>query len=241
MPLRLGFDVDGVLADFRSAFLATAREKLDATPAPMSEPEQAQEEITSREMARVWREIVRTHNWWIHLPPFEPEQIKRLYTLSRHHKWEVFFLTRRPETAGERVQLQTQFWLETQGFYLPSVLTVPGSRGEIASAARLDILVDDLLVNCVEVISASPPKALLLVRSASAQPGARERAEGQGIGVVQTLEEALDVIERLDRMLQGQTWRLSKLTDWFRRVRYRETLPWNPRKTHPLPPFEEKT
>jgi hypothetical protein len=240
MPLRLGFDVDGVLADFRSAFLSTAREKLDVTPAPVSDPELAQQEITSREMARVWREIARTQNWWVRVPPFEPDQIKRLSTLSRHRRWEVFFLTWRPETAGERVQLQTQFWLETHGFYLPSVMTVPGSRGGIAGAARLDIFVDDLLVNCVEVISASAAKVMLMMRTADAQPAVRARAEAQGIGVVRTLEEALDVIEHLDRRLQGQTGRLSKLTEWFRPVRSGATLPRNPRDINPLPPLDEK-
>ena len=63
------------------------------------------------------------------------------------------------------MQFQTQWWIERFGFYLPSVLTVPGSRGDVANALRLDLLVDDQLINCVEVVSASPTKAILMQRS----------------------------------------------------------------------------
>ena len=63
------------------------------------------------------------------------------------------------------MQFQTQWWIERFGFYLPAVLTVPGSRGEIANGLRLDLLVDDQLINCVEVVSASPAKAVLMLRS----------------------------------------------------------------------------
>ena len=78
--------------------------------------------------------------------------------MTRAAGWEVFFLTKRPRSAGDSVQFQTQWWIERFGFYLPSVLTVPGSRGDVANALRLDLLVDDQLINCVEVVSASPTK-----------------------------------------------------------------------------------
>ena len=81
------------------------------------------------------------------------------------------------------MQFQTQWWIERFGFYLPAVLTVPGSRGEIANGLRLDLLVDDQLINCVEVVSASPAKAVLMLRSPNR--GARDHAINRGIGVVQ--------------------------------------------------------
>jgi hypothetical protein len=48
------------------------------------------------------------------------------------------------------VQFQTQWWLEQNGFFLPSALTVLGSRGEVANALRLDIVVDDEQMNCAK-------------------------------------------------------------------------------------------
>src|SRR6185295_6794158 len=118
--------------------------------------------LSSREIKRIWEHVKRTPNWWVRLKPYEPAQIVRLYALARRLKWEVVFMTRRPATAGDPVQFQTQWWLEEQGFFYPAVMTVPGSRGELANALRLDVIVDDQLHNCVDVISASTAKALLL-------------------------------------------------------------------------------
>ena len=47
-------------------------------------------------------------------------------------------MTKRPPSAGDSVQFQTQWWIERFGFYLPAVLTVPGSRGDVANGLRLD-------------------------------------------------------------------------------------------------------
>ena len=67
------------------------------------------------------------------------------------HRWEVFFITQRPFTDGETVQRQTQRWLVAQGFDLPSVLVLRGSRGAAAAALGLDYHVDDRPQNCVDV------------------------------------------------------------------------------------------
>ena len=74
------------------------------------------------------------------------------------------FLTKRPASAGDPVQFQTQWWLEQHGYYLPAVLTVPGSRGELANALRLDLVVDDQIVNCAEIIGAGPTRTMLMLR-----------------------------------------------------------------------------
>ena len=111
-------------------------------------------------MKRVWDHISRTSQWWLELEAYEPEQIQRLYRTSRERRWEVYFMTTRPSSAGETTQFQTQWWLECNGFPLPSVLTVPGSRGDAANALKLDIAVDDRLTNCVDIIAASRAKAV---------------------------------------------------------------------------------
>jgi hypothetical protein len=142
----------------------------------------------------------------------------------------VFFMTSRPPSAGDSVQLQTQVWLERYGFYLPSVLTTPsGARGELARALRLDLALDDRLVNCLEIISASNAKALMILR-AQADPRAGETAEARGIGVVPTLRQALDAVERLDELLSTRRGRLVRLTDWFQvNKKDQKTLPHDPR------------
>src|SRR6516225_8647703 len=162
MGLRIGIDVDGVIADFRSAFHATAVRCLRHDVVDSDDLESAGP-LSAEDVRRVWENIARMRNWWMEVPPHEPDQIARLYSLTRAGGWEVFFMTKRPPSAGDSVQFQTQWWIERFGFYLPTVLTVPGSRGDIANGLRLDMIVDDQLINCIEVISASTTKALLML------------------------------------------------------------------------------
>ena len=237
MTLRIGIDIDGVLADFRTAFHAAAlrclkhdvddRQDLES-PTPLS----------AADVRRVWEYIATAPNWWMDVPAYEPDQIARLYSLMRASGWEVFFMTKRPPSAGDSVQFQTQWWIERFGFYLPAVLTVPGSRGDIANGLRLDLVLDDQLINCVEVIAAAPTKAVLVHRTGDA--ALKQQATNRGIGVVSTLAEALTVIERLHDVLPQKRGRLMRLADWFSPAEEMQTLPGNPRAIRPVPPYDPR-
>lgn len=232
---RVGIDVDGVLADFRTAF----HETTSATLGRRAEPQDpaSTQALAQGDLKRVWEAVARTPNWWMRLKPYEPAQIARLYALARASGWEVFFLTNRPASAGESVQFQTQWWIEQQGFYLPSVLTIPGSRGEVANGLRLNLVIDDLLLNCIEVVGASTAKALLLLRQD--EKAIEKHALERGIGVVPTLEAAIEIVERLHGLLPGRSGRLMRLAEWFSPRAPAEPLPINPRETRPLPPLQD--
>ena len=213
MSLRVAFDIDGVLADFRTAFRQAATDagisgRAADSDSPSSDP------LSSRDIKAIWDHVKRTPNWWTGLQPYEPGQLVRLYELARRWKWEVVFMTRRPSTEGDPVQFQTQWWIEQQGFYYPAVVTVPGSRGELANALRLDVVVDDQLLNCVDVVGGSTAKALLLLRDAQDKT-AQDHAVSRGIGVVSSLEEAIDVLEHLHESVGERRGRLQRLADWF--------------------------
>lgn len=147
-------------------------------------------------------------------------------------------MTKRPPSAGDTVQFQTQWWIERFGFYLPAVMTVPGSRGDIANGLRLDMIIDDQLINCVDVVSAAPTKALLMLRAPD--PAAREQASNRGVGVVGSLSEAITVLERLHDVLPQKRGRLMRLTEWFSPAAEMQTLPANPRAVRPIPPYDPK-
>jgi hypothetical protein len=222
--LRLGIDLDGVVADFRTAFRALAERELGLAPRDV------EAELTRSDVERLWRVVASSSNWWLDVPAYEPDQVSRLYERTRRGRWEIFFLTSRPASGGDCVQLQTQVWLERLGFFLPSVLTTPaGARGEIARSLRLDLAVDDRLVNCMEIISASNAKAVLVARG-DTEARLRTGAEARGIGVVTSMSEALDAIERLEELLATRRGRLVRLSDWFQpATRTGPALPHDPR------------
>ena len=188
IPLRIGFDMDGTLADLASAY-ADVEDRLFGQDQAQHEPpipearEAEQHDAAasattsdkrrtskrsshrggSRHRERVWRAIEDTPNFWTTLKPLEPGAVKRLYQLTSEHNWEVFFITQRPATAGATVQRQTQEWLIQQGFSMPSVIPLSGGRGKCAAALQLDYLVDDTPQNCLDVLSDSSTRAILLV------------------------------------------------------------------------------
>src|SRR4029453_2264985 len=111
----------------------------------------------------VWKAIESTENFWAHLKPLDPDAVRRIHALMLQHRWEVFFITQRPETSGDTVQRQTQRWLVKQGFDLPSVLVLGGSRGAAAGALRLNYHVDDSAQNCIDVSSDSRARPIMVV------------------------------------------------------------------------------
>ena len=232
MSLRIGVDVDGVLANFRAAFHNAAQECLRRVIKEPEDPKSSQA-LLENDVQRVWEWVAKRTNWWMELEPYEPDQIARLYSETRAKGWEVVFMTNRPPSAGESVQFQTQWWIERHGFYLPAVMTVPGSRGEIANSLRLDLVIDDLPINCVEVVSASSCKALLLLRTHDKV--VKDHATGRGIGVVHNLAEAIEVLQRLHELLPQRRGKLLRLRDWFQSPSTAERLPHNPRVDRPLP------
>jgi len=238
--LRLGFDLDGVVADFRTAFLDVAatvvgREAIQKPGSPMPELDA----VSAEEAKRVWKMITATPNWWMGLAPYEPAQIARLYQLARRFRWEVSFLTTRIPTAGDSVQFQSQAWLEAYGYYMPAVVTVPGSRGEIANGLRLDVIVDDQFLNCLEVVGASQTKAILILQHKS-DPALEQQATERGIGVVRRLEQAIDVLVQLQDLLPQKRGATMRLAEWFGVKREPEShvLPMNPRASRPIPPLK---
>jgi hypothetical protein len=163
---------------------------------PDSVPPLLQLNMTPRQQRRLWRHVESIDNFWESLRELEPGAIQRLAGIATDRRWEVIFLTKRPETVGATSQVQTQRWLESRGFTLPSVYVVQGSRGRIAAALGLDIVVDDRPENCLDVVVDSKARAILVWREDEKYlPAATKRL---GIGVVKTVGECLDILTQVD-------------------------------------------
>jgi hypothetical protein len=221
--MRVAFDLDGVLADLHAEFARTALRlfpELDAKavrspdvgsspPEDLADDEQGGSQaqtpdptagtlpLSRRQNDAVWRELASTENFWEGLGEIESGAIARLWTLSEERRWEILFITSRPLSAGRTVQRQSQRWLERLGFPLPSLYVVQGSRGKIADALALDVVVDDRPENCLDVVLESKAGAVLVWRGTRASvPSSATRL---GIAVVNTVNAAIDAIDEAER------------------------------------------
>src|SRR5262249_45562050 len=124
----------------------------------------AARDLSSRELDQLWQHVRGIENFWLTLDEIEPGAVARLGALASMHGWELIFLTQRPATAGDTAQRQTQRWLEGHGVELPSVFVMNGSRGKVAAALNLDVVIDDRPENCLDVVSDSDARSILVWR-----------------------------------------------------------------------------
>jgi hypothetical protein len=168
----------------------------DQKPAVDEVPVSAGLHMTARQTRRLWQHVKSVDGFWEGLKEIEEGGVARLAKIATDRRWEVIFLTKRPDTAGATAQVQSQRWLAANGFTLPSVYVVQGSRGLIAASLRLDIVVDDRPENCLDVVVDSKARAILVWRDDEKNlPIAARRL---GIGVVKSVAECLDVLTHVD-------------------------------------------
>jgi hypothetical protein len=239
VSLRIGFDMDGVVADFAAAYYhyesrlfgpvvkatragdpeTESSDNREVTGDPVHTSEGTRKISHPSELRRrrdvVWQAIEDTPDFWTTLEPMEPGAVAQIHALMLRHRWEVFFITQRPATRGDTVQRQTQRWLVEHGFDLPSVLVIPGSRGSAAGALRLDYHVDDSPRNCIDVKSQSGARPQLIVDAGDEMTiaGARKLGIGTASGIV----ECLDILEQatLARTQPTVFQRLAKMVGWM--------------------------
>jgi hypothetical protein len=229
--MRLGFDLDGTVADMQAALSREACQLFPVVnPAnlptssvpddpgralgtdPMLQPIDdgaPPQALSARQQRELWAAVRARVNFWETLDEIEPGALARLFRLVRERRWEIIFLTSRPETEGDSAQAQSHRWLAAHGFPSPSVFVVHGSRGKIASALNLDVLVDDRPENCLDVAIDSSARAILVWRGDEEKVPSSARQ--LGIGAVGSVNECLDILERLDETGRDEPGMLDRL------------------------------
>jgi hypothetical protein len=229
LPLRIAFDVDGVFADMESELVrraeglfgsrvtvssqATSSPLGSSTPADDALPENARTfqshrpltrlRLSARQQRRLWRYVASVPRFWESLDEIEPGAVAMLASIAALHRWEVIFLTQRSDSAGPPVQRQTQQWLESRGFRLPSVIVVRGSsRGKIAAALGVDYVVDDRPENCLDVVVDSKARPILIWREDGRLGTAARRLE---IRVVRSTKASLSILAEIEDPAHWQT------------------------------------
>lgn len=213
--MRLAFDLDGTVADMQGALAREARRlfpDVDPKTLPKSAPDEGDSGpepktsddsrvsigyLSSWQQRTLWKAICDQQNWWESLDEIERGSLARLYRLVTDRKWELLFVTSRPETRGDTAQAQSYRWLAAQGFKTPSIFVVHGSRGRLASALALDVLVDDRPENCLDVALESAARPILVWRGD--EDKIPSSARQLGIGSVTSIRQCLEILESLDR------------------------------------------
>ncbi len=158
--MKIGIDVDGVLANFNHGAVALYREitgKDLFQPGDDSDPPvwnfAAHRGYTKEETSAVWEIIKSSPNFCQSLPRYEEncEALAKFYL--RFPQDDVYFITSR---VGVTAKEQTEEWFMAQGFF-PTVLIVgTGEKGNVAKALKLDAYIDDYYENCIDVTQQSP-------------------------------------------------------------------------------------
>ena len=226
--MRVAFDLDGTIADLQGALARVARDlfpKLDLSILPLSplpsegtaqdagdedqaNPPDVSLMLSVRQERQLWKAVCDRANFWETLEEIEAGSLERLSRLARERRWEIIFLTSRPETRGDTAQTQSHRWLIARGFSVPSVFVVHGSRGSIATALQLDVLVDDRPENCLDVAVESTACAILVWRGGEQKVLARARQ--LGIVAVSSIGECLDMLDREEQDRGGVLKRLKR-------------------------------
>lgn len=214
--MRIGCDLDGTLADMDAALQREAHRLFgpgvtlpsdtlvsevrlrtcDGSTSPHQDAAApATQRMTARQLSQLWTHVSGLKNFWLSLDEIEADSVVQLAGMAAAHRWEVIFLTQRPATAGDTAQVQSQRWLQARGFPLPAVYVGGASRGTIAAALDLHVVLDDRPENCLDVVASSRARAFLVWRGDRGRVPAA--TTGLGIDVVPSVVTALEQIQAM--------------------------------------------
>lgn len=164
--MRIGVDLDGVLADFNSDFMnlmttvtgrdlfGHPRKAITCWNYPVD-----QFGYTKEEFNRAWQAVEKSDSFWRRLGdyPLAPTVLAQLDDMAGAH--DIYFITSR---VGQQAKLQTECWLNARGFAWPTVL-VSSAKGACAKALKLDLYIDDKTENCTDVVACQPKCQVLML------------------------------------------------------------------------------
>ena len=164
--LRIGFDIDGVLANFVRSYQKlfirlTGEDRF--LPGDIEDPPcwdwPTLRGYTEEQTALVWGAIKTDPAFWLNLEPTSDVGLLRLLIRQLERKHDVYYVTSR---VGERAKRQSELWLFSQLRYPLSVgpevwptVLISSEKGECCHALKLDVYVDDNFDNVVDCLKKS--------------------------------------------------------------------------------------
>jgi uncharacterized HAD superfamily protein len=165
--MKIGIDIDGVLADFVTSYNALIRERtgIHIPPASDTYPDVWEYDVaaglTSEQLGMLWAEIRKGQFWaTLHALPGAVEDLQRLWELRRDH--DIYFITSRPGLKAKRL---TEQWLSWHGYPDATVLITKGAKEKalVAAGLELDVFVEDNATNLATIMNMNPKLAPYLI------------------------------------------------------------------------------
>lgn len=149
--MRIGFDIDGVLANFTAAYQRLVVEVAGVDrfqPGDITNPPcwnwPEYRGYSTAVVQEVWRRIAASESFWFELGILDGADTLRHVIGSLEDDHDVYFITSR---VGQAVKRQTEAWLEEQiGMQIPTVL-ISNEKALCMVALSLDAYIDDNLDN----------------------------------------------------------------------------------------------
>jgi hypothetical protein len=204
-PLKLGLDLDGVFANFNDRFMQQILTTIgtDRRPSPDWTPTtwnwMADLGYTKREIEAVWAAVDANPLWWAYLDAL-PDAVHALTEISFRAAERtivpVFMTTRHSPTA----HWQSVEWVHARfmGGVAPQVCICANaeSKGLMAKALGLDIVIDDYAPNLLAIKRHAPEtRVVLFDQPWNAAPLDRAGLRALGYESVSNLVEFLRLID----------------------------------------------
>lgn len=154
--LKIGLDLDGVVADFSQRFVELA-DLLYGFDLKAEEQTGWQYEyngvpLDSRYVDAIWQHIEETPNFWMTLDTLPDSQILTEKALE----YNLIFITARGLCKGMSLEDQAANWLR-RNYYIPNPqVIVSRDKGKLVNALGLNAFIDDRPENCIDIANNAP-------------------------------------------------------------------------------------